>query len=64
MITHEVLNVYVYRTSGRTVFPVHVPEDLRYEIEIDSDAQKLPTTHTCYGLVSHNGCPHSLAATC
>ena len=62
MIAHEALNIY--RTSGRTVFPVHVPEDLRYEIQIDSDAQKLPTTHTCCGLVSHNGCPHSLAPTC
>ena len=62
LITHEELNVY--RSSGRTVFPIHVPEDLRYEIEIDSDAQKLPTTHTCFGLVRDNCCPHSLITTC
>ena len=49
----------VYRSSGRTVFPVHVPEDLHYEIEVDPDAQKLPTTHTCFGLV-RNGCAHAL----
>ena len=39
------------RSSGRAAFPVDIPEDLVYEIQVDSDADVLPTTHACIGLV-------------
>jgi hypothetical protein len=68
MIAHEVMRSeeshHVCRSSGRIVFPVHVPEDMHYEIEIDSDAHKLPTTHTYIGFVRNDGSPLYLAAHC
>jgi hypothetical protein len=39
------------RSSGRTAFPVDVPDDMMYEIAVDSDPDNLPTTHACIGLV-------------
>jgi hypothetical protein len=39
------------RSSGRTAFPVDIPDDMMYEIAVDSDPDKLPTTHACIGLV-------------
>ncbi len=39
------------RSSGRSAFPVHIPGDMAYEIEVDADADVLPTTHACVGLV-------------
>jgi hypothetical protein len=31
--------------------PVSVPEGLSFGIDIDPDPDKLPTTHTCFGIV-------------
>ena len=28
-----------------------IPDDMAYEIEVDADADVLPTTHACIGLV-------------
>jgi hypothetical protein len=39
------------RSSGRTAFPVDIPDDMMYEIAVDSDPDNLPTTHACIGLV-------------
>ena len=44
------------RSSGRTEFPVDIPDDMMYEIAVDSDPDNLPTTHACIGLV----CPFVL----
>lgn len=39
------------RSSGRTAFPVDIPDDMMYEIVVDSNPDNLPTTHACIGLV-------------
>jgi hypothetical protein len=39
------------RSSGRSVMPVSVPEGSSFGIDIDPDPDKLPTTHTCFGIV-------------
>jgi hypothetical protein len=40
-----------------------IPDDMAYEIEVDADADVLPTTHACIGLVRYFICSFLSALT-
>ena len=61
----SVLTFCFPRTSGRSAFPATVTQGLAYEIQVDSDPHKLPTSHTCIGLVRRaRFCAACSSATC
>ena len=60
----SVLTFFFPRTSGRSAFPSTVAQGLAYEIQVDSDPHKLPTSHTCIGLVRRARLCAACSASC